>query len=115
MIRGRCARVRTAARIVLLTLLVPLGPLPSVLAQPSPLPPGDPITCADGAARTWTRFAGGPYPGRFSGASGIVLDRDGNLIVADIGNGRLQKLSPTGELLGIIEVPPERPELRSSP
>lgn len=84
---------------------------------PIPLPSmaGDPISCPDGSARSWKLFAGGPQPGRFRDPHGIVIDRAGTLVVADSGNGRLQRLSRQGEALGIIPIPPERPDLAAEP
>jgi sugar lactone lactonase YvrE len=42
-------------------------------------------------------------PGEFFGAAGLAVDSAGNLYVADRGNGRIQKLSPTGQPLGIFD------------
>ncbi|MBI2962910.1 MAG: TIGR03663 family protein [Deltaproteobacteria bacterium] len=43
----------------------------------------------------------GSGPGQLSGPRGIALDRDGNLLVADSMNNRVQKLSPAGALLSV--------------
>ncbi|HHJ05950.1 MAG TPA: hypothetical protein ENK24_00455 [Anaerolineae bacterium] len=39
-------------------------------------------------------------PGNFWGPRDILLDRDGNLYVADTGNKRIQKFTPDGQFLG---------------
>jgi SMP-30/Gluconolactonase/LRE-like region/NHL repeat len=40
--------------------------------------------------------------GQFDSPSGICLDGDGNVLVADTGNGRIQKFSPTGTFLSTL-------------
>ena len=48
----------------------------------------------------WVVLAGGhTAPGQFKSPSGVAVDGAGNLYVADSGNHRIQKLSPTGEPL----------------
>jgi DNA-binding beta-propeller fold protein YncE len=46
-------------------------------------------------------FAGGrgAARGQFASARGVALDNQGNIYVADTGNSRIQKFSPTGEFL----------------
>lgn len=39
---------------------------------------------------------------KFDSPTGIAVDRDGNVLVADTNNGRIQKLSPTGTFLGTL-------------
>lgn len=51
---------------------------------------------------TWG--SGGSSPGQFNTPYGITLDAAGNVWVADGFNSRLQKFSPTGELLGQVVV-----------
>ncbi|KAL4439021.1 hypothetical protein ABPG77_006958 [Micractinium sp. CCAP 211/92] len=54
------------------------------------------------AAGEYTYSVGtqGSGNGQFSLPSGMALDADGNLLVADPGNNRVQKLSATGAYLG---------------
>ena len=49
-------------------------------------------------------FQGGKGSGRgqFDSPTGIAVDETGNVLVADTGNGRIEKFSPTGAFLSII-------------
>ena len=49
-------------------------------------------------------FQGGKGTGRgqFDSPTGIAVDGSGNVLVADTGNGRIEKFSPTGAFLSII-------------
>src|SRR5439155_16546925 len=49
-------------------------------------------------------FQGGKGIGRgqFDSPTGITVDGSGNVLVADTGNGRIEKFSPTGAFLSII-------------
>src|SRR5438067_13038455 len=49
-------------------------------------------------------FEGGKGTGRgqFDSPAGIALDSNGNILVADTGNGRIEKFSPTGSFLSVI-------------
>lgn len=51
------------------------------------------------------RFIGsiGSSPGRFLSPTGMDVDEDGTVIVADFGNQRVQFLDPHGEVLGIFD------------
>ena len=51
-----------------------------------------------------THFEGGKGTGRgqFDSPTGIAVDGSGNVLVADTGNGRIEKFSPTGAFLSII-------------
>ena len=40
--------------------------------------------------------------GEFDSPTGIAVDGTGNVLVADTGNGRIEKFSPTGAFLSII-------------
>src|SRR5882724_11953076 len=40
--------------------------------------------------------------GEFDLPSGMCIDGNGNILVADTGNGRIEKFSPTGNFLGVI-------------
>jgi DNA-binding beta-propeller fold protein YncE len=49
-------------------------------------------------------FQGGKGIGRgqFDSPTGIAVDGTGNVLVADTGNGRIEKFSPTGTFLGMV-------------
>ena len=47
----------------------------------------------------------GAEPGRFFGPGGLALDAAGNVVVADLGNDRIQTFRPDGTLLRVIEAP----------
>jgi DNA-binding beta-propeller fold protein YncE len=51
-----------------------------------------------------TMFQGGKGAGRgqFDFPRGMNVDRSGNILVADTGNGRIQRFSPTGVYLGLF-------------
>ena len=42
----------------------------------------------------------GPGPGQFEGPQGAALESSGTLLVADTGNNRIERLSPSGTVLG---------------
>ena len=44
----------------------------------------------------------GTDKGQFDSPTGIAVDGSGNVLVADTGNGRIEKFSPTGTFLGTI-------------
>ncbi|MBI5956565.1 MAG: TIGR03663 family protein [Chloroflexi bacterium] len=46
-----------------------------------------------------TRGVAGGQPGGFYGPRAIAIDRDGNLLVTDTGNKRVQKFDPNGQFL----------------
>jgi sugar lactone lactonase YvrE len=54
--------------------------------------------------RPTNTFQGGKGIGRgqFDSPTGIAVDGSGNVLVADTGNGRIEKFSPTGAFLSII-------------
>ena len=51
-------------------------------------------------------FEGGRESGKgqFDSPTGIAVDRSGNVLVADTGNGRIEKFSPSGAFLGAIGI-----------
>jgi DNA-binding beta-propeller fold protein YncE len=46
----------------------------------------------------------GSNRGQFDSPTGIAVDPNGNFLVADTNNGRLEKFSPTGAFLGVIGI-----------
>jgi sugar lactone lactonase YvrE len=46
----------------------------------------------------------GSDKGRFDGPTGIAVDSNGNVLVADTNNGRLEKFSPTGTFLSAMGI-----------
>jgi len=44
----------------------------------------------------------GARKGEFDSPTGIAVDGNGNILVADTGNGRIEKFSPTGTFLSVI-------------
>jgi DNA-binding beta-propeller fold protein YncE len=47
---------------------------------------------------------GGTGKGEFDSPTGIAVDGNGNILVADTGNGRIKKFSPTGTFLSVIGI-----------
>src|SRR5690606_7085038 len=52
-----------------------------------------------GLQNTCTTFTGGSEDGQFSAPSSVAVDDDGNIIVPDDGNRRLQKFDASGNFL----------------
>src|SRR5258708_40317103 len=78
--------------ILIMTAGVTAGLIGFGLAAPSPR--------TVSAAGEWRVAAGGwDAAGRFRMPSGLTVDGEGNLLVADTENHRIQKLSPNGEPL----------------
>ena len=46
----------------------------------------------------------GSDKGRFDGPTGIAVDANGNVLVADTNNGRIEKFSPTGGFLSSMGI-----------
>ncbi|MEZ4505697.1 MAG: hypothetical protein R2848_07480 [Thermomicrobiales bacterium] len=44
----------------------------------------------------------GVDPGRFTGLVGVAVDSDGNIYTLDYSTNRIQVLSPSGEVLGVL-------------
>jgi len=67
---------------------------------------GFPATPDPNALRTGepTMFQGGKGArrGQFDSPTGIAVDRNGNVLVADTNNGRIEKFSPTGTFLSVM-------------
>jgi DNA-binding beta-propeller fold protein YncE len=68
----------------------PAGPPPEF----GPLP--------ESAATTMFEGGKGTENGEFDSPTGIAVDRNGNILVADTNNGRIEKFSPTGAFLSAI-------------
>lgn len=62
------------------------------------------LQLASSPQRVTNMFAGGKGTGKgqFDSPVGIAVDGDGNVLVADTDNGRLEKFAPTGTFLSII-------------
>ena len=71
---------------------------------PDTAPAGGPIAPEPGqtgAPAPVTMFEGGKGtgPGQFDNPQGLAIDRAGNILVADMTNGRIQKFSPKGDFI----------------
>jgi uncharacterized protein (TIGR03663 family) len=79
--------------------LAPHKVLPPVTLRPAPAA----REYAASAAQTGGRVIGAPgaSPGQFAAPRGLSFDRDGNLLVADTQNNRIQKLAPDGRVLAV--------------
>jgi DNA-binding beta-propeller fold protein YncE len=70
-----------------------------------PATPGVPVSqfgLADEGVPTMFEGGEGPDEGQFDSPTAIAVDTAGNVFVADTGNGRIEKFSPTGALLTSI-------------
>jgi DNA-binding beta-propeller fold protein YncE len=65
-------------------------------------PPPDFGTLPKSAATTMFEGGKGTENGEFDSPTGIAVDGNGNILVADTNNGRIEKFSPTGTFLSII-------------
>jgi DNA-binding beta-propeller fold protein YncE len=74
------------------------------LVEALPATPGAPISQLSNLPAGNTIFEGGKGTGQgeFDSPTGIAVDPNGNILVADTGNGRIEKFSPTGTFLSII-------------
>ncbi|NDF40120.1 MAG: hypothetical protein EB140_14525 [Proteobacteria bacterium] len=57
------------------------------------------VTAPDGQVSRWGEWGGNP--GQFRYPSALAIDADGTILVAEIGNGRVQRLAPDGRPLGM--------------
>jgi len=57
------------------------------------------VTAPDGRVSDWGEWGGNP--GQFRYPSALAIDADGTILVAEIGNGRVQRLAPDGRPLGM--------------
>lgn len=74
-------------------------------ATPVEVTPGAPAPSLSSLSEGMTSmFKGGRGTGKgeFDSPTGIVVDPNGNVLVADTGNGRIEKFSPTGALLSTM-------------
>jgi uncharacterized protein (TIGR03663 family) len=77
--------------------LTPQKPLPAVALRPAP-PARD---YGGGGAQAEGRVIGsrGAAPGQFNDPRGVAMAPDGNVLVADTDNNRIQKLAPDGRVV----------------
>jgi len=71
--------------------------LPATPATPPPQ-----LSSLPESATTMFEGGKGTDEGQFDSPSGIAVDGNGNVLVADTGNGRIEKFSPSGAFLSII-------------
>ncbi len=57
------------------------------------------VKAPDGRVSDWGEWGGNP--GQFRYPSALAVDADGTILVAEIGNGRVQRLAPDGRPLGM--------------
>ncbi len=57
------------------------------------------VTAPDGGVSKWGEWGGNP--GQFRYPSALAIDADGTILVAEIGNGRVQRLAPDGRTLAM--------------
>ena len=57
------------------------------------------VKAPDGRVSDWGEWGGNP--GQFRYPSALAIDADGTILVAEIGNGRVQRLAPDGRPLGM--------------
>ncbi len=89
----------TDAVLLVATDLAPNRALP--LVHLSPATPARDYAAPPAAGTGRTIGEPGSGSGQFSGPRGLALDLDGNLLVADSQNNRVQKLSPAGAPLAV--------------
>ena len=67
-------------------------------------PEGSPPQLSSLPGSATNMFEGGKGTGgaEFDSPTGIAVDVNGNIFVADSGNGRIEKFSPTGAFLGVV-------------
>ncbi|HEV2476651.1 MAG TPA: 6-bladed beta-propeller [Candidatus Dormibacteraeota bacterium] len=78
------------------------------VSEPGPFAPGNNrIQKFSSAGVPLARWGGpGAGPGQFSNPTGLAIDSQGNVFVADTGNNRVEELSPTGQYLAQWQAPP---------
>ena len=57
------------------------------------------VTAPDGRVSDWGEWGGSP--GQFRYPSALAIDADGTILVAEIGNGRVQRIAPDGRPLAM--------------
>lgn len=69
------------------------------------------VVVFDGATLAPVAFLGGPgeAAGQFARPTNLAVDPEGNIYVSDTLNGRIQKISPTGEFLAVFGSRGDRP------
>jgi outer membrane protein assembly factor BamB len=75
-------------------------PSPSLEPEPTPSAVPSPVSPAEDVVKTMGREGSGD--GEFRDPQGLVLDREGNIYVADTGNSRVQLLDSQGQFVMVI-------------
>jgi DNA-binding beta-propeller fold protein YncE len=83
-------------------LNIPTGNIPQFQQRVSAFPATPGFTSLPKSATNTFQGGKGIGRGQFDSPTGIAVDGSGNVLVADTGNGRIEKFSPTGAFLSII-------------
>jgi DNA-binding beta-propeller fold protein YncE len=83
-------------------LNIPAENIPQFQQRVSAFPPTPGFTSLPKSATNTFQGGKGIGRGQFNSPTGIAVDGSGNVLVADTGNGRIEKFSPTGAFLSII-------------
>ena len=89
----------TDAVILVAKDLTPQSSRPSVRLRPAPVVRN--YAATPGTAGASVIGSGGSGAGQFLGPRGLAIDRNGDLLVADSSNNRIQKLSRDGRVLAV--------------
>ena len=76
--------------------------LPTTPVQGTPGAPAPSLGSLPEAVTAMFKGGGGTGKGEFDSPTGIAVDPNGNVLVADTGNGRIQKFSPNGTFVTIV-------------
>jgi DNA-binding beta-propeller fold protein YncE len=83
-------------------LNIPVERIPQFQQRVSAFPATPGFTSLPKSATNTFQGGKGIGRGQFDSPTGIAVDGSGNVLVADTGNGRIEKFSPTGAFLSII-------------
>jgi DNA-binding beta-propeller fold protein YncE len=83
-------------------LNIPGENIPQFQQRVSAFPATPGFTSLPQSATNTSQGGKGIGGGQFDSSSGIAVDGSGNVLVADTGNGRIEKFSPTGALLSTM-------------